>query len=57
MPAVYTNGRTPTDDVFDVRLSCLTGGQISSDGVGPHMDLLPDFPLLGSRADLEPALT
>jgi hypothetical protein len=57
MPVVYTNGRTPTDDVFDVRLSCLTGGQISSDGVGPHMDLLPDFPLLGSRSDLEPALT
>jgi hypothetical protein len=47
MPAAYPNGRTLTDDVFDARLSFLTGGKIGSDGVGPHTDLLPDFPFLG----------
>ena len=34
-------------DVFDARLSFLTRGKIGSDGVGPHTDLLPDFPFLG----------
>jgi hypothetical protein len=47
MPATYPNGRVPVDDVFDARLSFLTGGRISSDGVGPHTDLLSEFPFLG----------
>jgi hypothetical protein len=47
MPATYPNGRIPTDDVFDARLSVISHGKISSDGVGPHTDLLPQFPFLG----------
>lgn len=47
MPAAYPNGRTLTDDVFDVRLSFLSRGKIGPDGVGPHTDLLPAFPFLG----------
>ena len=47
LPAAYPNGRTLTDDVFDARLSFLTGGKVRSDGVGPHTDLLSDFPFLG----------
>jgi hypothetical protein len=47
-PAGYPNGRTPTDDVTSARLSMLTNGKIDSDHIGPHTDLLPDFPYLGS---------
>src|SRR5437588_245252 len=39
LPAVYPNGRTPVDDVYDAMLTILTGGKITSDGVGPHNDL------------------
>jgi len=41
------NGRTLTDDVVDVFLSLLTNGKVTSDKVGPHGDLLEDFPYLG----------
>lgn len=41
------NGRTLTDDVLDYFLSILTNGKVTTDGVGPHDDLLTDFPYLG----------
>jgi hypothetical protein len=52
-PATYPNGRIPTDDVFDMRLAFLTHGKVTSDGAGPHGDLLAEFPYLGlpNRSD------
>jgi hypothetical protein len=53
----FPNGRTLTDDVSDWTWALLTKGTVSDDGIGPHTDLLPDFPYLGpphtdaSRAD------
>jgi Domain of unknown function (DUF4331) len=41
------NGRTLSDDVVDVFLSVLTNGKVTGDKVGPHNDLLEDFPYLG----------
>ncbi|MFI6156896.1 DUF4331 family protein [Kitasatospora sp. NPDC051170] len=46
-PAAYPNGRTLTDDVTSARLSMLTDGQVPTDHIGPHTDLLPTFPYLG----------
>jgi hypothetical protein len=47
-PAAFPhNGRTLTDDAADVFLAILTNGKIVSDGVGPHGDLLAEFPYLG----------
>jgi len=42
------NGRTLTDDVVDLFFSMLTNGKVSGDKVGPHTDLLDEFPYLGS---------
>ena len=48
LPASYpTNGRTLTDDVIDVFLPLLTNGKVVRDNVGPHTDLLVEFPYLG----------
>jgi hypothetical protein len=41
------NGRTLTDDVVDVFLSMYTNGKVTGDKVGPHRDLLDEFPYLG----------
>jgi hypothetical protein len=41
------NGRTLTDDVQDYFLPILTNGKVTRDGVGPHRDLLSQFPYLG----------
>ena len=41
------NGRTLTDDVVDVFLSIYTNGKVTGDKVGPHRDLLAEFPYLG----------
>jgi len=41
------NGRTLADDAADVFLALFTNGRIPGDGVGPHQDLLTDFPYLG----------
>jgi hypothetical protein len=41
------NGRTLTDDATDVFLPILTQGKVTEDQVGPHGDLLADFPYLG----------
>ena len=42
------NGRTLTDDAADAFLAVLTNGKVTGDKVGPHGDLLPQFPFLGS---------
>jgi hypothetical protein len=47
-PASYpSNGRLLTDDVIDVFLPILTNGKVKGDKVGPHRDLLAEFPYLG----------
>jgi Domain of unknown function (DUF4331) len=47
-PVAYPdNGRTLTDDVADPFMAILTNGKASDDKVGPHDDLLPEFPYLG----------
>ncbi len=47
--AGYPNGRRLDDDVVDFMLALLTNGQHPTDFVGPHTDLLPDFPYSGPR--------
>ena len=48
-PASFpTNGRTLTDDAADAFLAVLTNGKVMGDKVGPHNDLLNEFPYLGS---------
>lgn len=46
-PAAYPNGRRLTDDILDIRVAMLTKGRVTSDLVGPHSDLLDEFPYLG----------
>jgi len=41
------NGRALTDDAVDAFLAILTNGKITGDKVGPHKDLLAEFPYLG----------
>jgi hypothetical protein len=41
------NGRTLTDDTQDAFLAILTNGKVTEDKVGPHRDLLAEFPYLG----------
>jgi len=41
------NGRALTDDAVDAFLAILTNGKITGDKVGPHKDLLVEFPYLG----------
>ena len=49
LPAVYpTNGRTLTDDVVDYFLPLLSNGKVTEDKVGPHKDLLTEFPYVGA---------
>jgi len=48
LPASFpNNGRTLTDDAVDVFLATLTNGKVTGDKVGPHEDLLAEFPYLG----------
>jgi hypothetical protein len=48
-PAAYpANGRALTDDVADVFLSVFTNGKVTEDKVGPHADLLEEFPYVGT---------
>ena len=42
------NGRTLTDDAADAFLAVFTNGKVTGDRVGPHGDLLVEFPYLGS---------
>jgi hypothetical protein len=46
--AGYPNGRRLTDDILDLRISVATMGRITTDLVGPHTDLLDQFPYLGA---------
>ena len=47
-PASFpTNGRTLTDDAFDSFIQVLTNGRVVEDRVGPHHDLVPEFPYVG----------
>jgi Domain of unknown function (DUF4331) len=47
-PASFpNNGRALTDDAFDSFVNILTNGRVTEDKVGPHRDLLADFPYLG----------
>ena len=48
------NGRTLTDDVSDTFLTILTNGKVTEDKVGPHGDLLDEFPYLGPPHDQRP---
>jgi len=41
------NGRTLTDDAFDVFIRILTNGKVTEDNVGAHGDLLLAFPYVG----------
>jgi len=45
------NGRALTDDVVDIFLAMLTNGRVTGDKVGPHGDLLDEFPYLGPPHD------
>jgi hypothetical protein len=48
-PAAFpNNGRKLTDDVVDVFLPLLTNGKVTGDKVGPHKDLLAEFPYVGA---------
>ena len=47
-PVAYPdNARLLTDDVADPFVAILTNGKATEDKVGPHNDLLPEFPYLG----------
>jgi hypothetical protein len=47
-PASFpSNGRTLTDDAGDAFVAVFTNGKVTEDKVGPHSDLLPEFPYLG----------
>jgi hypothetical protein len=60
-PAAYPdNGRKLNDDVMDRFVSILSNGKVTRDNVGPHKDLLAEFPYLGAphrarSAELEAA--
>ena len=45
--AGFLNGRKLADDVIDIELNLVTKGAVTTDGVGPHTDLLDEFPFLG----------
>ena len=48
-PAAYPqNGRTLTDDVADYFVTLFTNRKVTGDNVGPHADLLTEFPYLGA---------
>jgi hypothetical protein len=48
-PASYPqNGRTLTDDAADAFVSVVMNGKTTGDGIGPHDDLLAEFPYLGT---------
>ena len=47
-PASYPhNGRKLSDDAADAFLTVITNGKVTGDGIGPHEDLLSEFPYLG----------
>jgi hypothetical protein len=46
-PAHYPNGRVMTDDVFSARMIFMVHGQATPQSIGPHDDLMAEFPFLG----------
>jgi hypothetical protein len=47
-PASFpSNGRTLTDDAGDAFVAIFTNGKMAEDKVGPHSDLLREFPYVG----------
>jgi hypothetical protein len=52
--AGFLNGRKLTDDVIDIELTLVTNGKVTTDMVGPHTDLLSDFPYLGTPHSVVP---
>jgi Domain of unknown function (DUF4331) len=47
-PASFpSNGRTLTDDAGDAFVAVLTNGKVTEDKVGPHGDLIAEFPYVG----------
>ena len=46
--AGFLNGRKLTDDVIDAELTLVSNGKVTTDMVGPHTDLLPNFPFMGN---------
>jgi hypothetical protein len=47
-PASFpNNGRALTDDAFDSFIRVMTNGRVTEDKVGPHTDLLTEFPYVG----------
>ena len=47
-PAAFPqNGRALSDDVADTFLAIITNGKVTADGIGPHGDLLAEFPYVG----------
>ncbi len=47
-PGGYPNGRRLINDVIDLGIAMVTRGRVTTDGVGPHGDLLDEFPYLGA---------
>ena len=47
------NGRTLTDDAFDSFIGVMTNGEVTEDKVGPHRDLLAEFPYVGPPHNAE----
>jgi Domain of unknown function (DUF4331) len=48
LPASFPgNGRRLTDDAVDAFLGILANGKVTGDRVGPHGDMLAEFPYLG----------
>jgi hypothetical protein len=48
-PAAFpNNGRALADDVVDFFLPILTNGKVKGDNVGPHKDLLAEFPYVSA---------
>jgi hypothetical protein len=41
------NGRALSDDAADTFLTIITNGKVRGDGIGPHGDLLAEFPYVG----------
>jgi hypothetical protein len=57
-PVKYpANGRTPSDDVVDYFLGVFTNGKVTTDKVGPHTDLLEEFPYLGTPHNTMPIVS
>jgi hypothetical protein len=53
-PSGYPNGRLLTDDILNLVVALMTRGKVTDDLVGPHTNLLNDFPYLGSPHPVMP---